>query len=445
MRHTVHIYFEGLYAFLAHMASDRGRRANGEAIVFRDGGVYDATAAARACGVRLGMKRGAVERLTPRAAVYEHDARSLSGLLRPVWSVVWEFTPWIETRGREVFFALTGSEPSCELRKVLVALDGLYPAREWRAFGGIAANKLVARMAARAAYLENAREVPVLRVGRHSFAWVREVSRWMLKADLRELWTLPGEVRERLERLGIRRASELVGLPLEEVQSRLGFEASLWQMYARGEDHSPLRANFPPVARAMEWRGAGEGVPLSTFMSTAQRLTEQLAQRLEREGAGAGRLFLHAGGEVKGGHLRATAESDAVTAEEPWLVRAGSCELEVGFSKPMFSVDRLWPRVERCIYRLPLERVRSFVMTVSDLRPLSLRQLSWEWREDALCDPLGGRRTDLEELCEEVRMRFSAQALRKGCVRSPREARLLQVDPFRGGIVGATGRSGEAG
>ena len=419
MRYIVHGFIQGLYAALATVDAESGMVVrNGHfAIISRDGLVYDMTEQVRSMGVRLGMKINTAQRLAAMTTFIPYDEKRLQALLKPFWKAIWERTPWLEIQEREVFFALSGSDPRAELRQMAQEWKRIFSVAGWGFWGGVGTNKLIAKMAAHAAYRRKARGMPVLRLDGHTILYVSDEDQWMQGARIQDLWRLPKEIRDRLNGLGIYTIKELQAVSSADLRQKFGAESTFWLAFAHGEDHAPLRVNFPPLVREVRWRARDEEISWRQACNVIQRMADALSIRLQSEGAGAERLLLRIGGVTQD---RAGKRNERL-------------ELEEALQKPTSSTDRIWRHIERRAALLSFIEVNELALGVGELRPLPLYQLEWAMADDRLCDPQWGRRTDAERICEELQDRFSARLIAFGCARSRREEKLACLDPFRGG------------
>ena len=417
MRYIVHGFIQGLYASLAVAESGMTDRDGRAAIISRDGLVYDMTGQAHNRGVRLGMKINTAQRFASVSTMVPYDEKRLQSLLEPFWKAIWEHTPWLEIREREVFFALTCADPRTELRQMAQEWKRIFTVAGWGFWGGVGTNKLIAKMATRAAYRRKARGMPVLRLDGHTILYVVDENQWMQGARIQDLWRLPKTARERLNGLGIHTVKELQAVSPEDIRQNFGAESVFWLVYAHGEDHAPVRVNFPPLVREVRWRAKGEEISWRQACTVIQRMAEALSIRLRSEAAGAEKLTLRIAG----------------VAEERAGTRNDRLEVEAELQKPVSSADQIWRHVEKRIASVAFISVNELALGVGALRPLTLRQLEWDVADDRLCDSQWTRRTDMERICEVLQDRFSARLIAFGCARPRREEKLAWLDPFRGG------------
>ncbi len=417
VRYLVHVWLDGLYAALEAEANHDGRWKEHGAVVMQGDAVYDMTDQARRSGVRLGMKKSMVERLSPFSVFLTHDEARVAQLLRPVWQVFWEHTPWIETQGREGFFGLTGPVSRKELRACIARLTEVFSLSGWRVIGGVGSNKLIAKMATRAMYQRRTRTMPALKVDDHALLIVEDELKWMHAAQVQDIWRLPLLTRNRLDELGVHMATDLFTISDGDLYRQFGKESAFWKAFARGEDHAPILTNFPPITKEVTWRAkqdsAYAGLPFERILKLAEKMSKSLAERLERECAGAKRLSIKVEGVGTGLSNR----------EE---------DIDVAFPKPAFTSAQIFDRIKRQLEELAFEQVSRLTIALGEMRPLDLQQLSWDITEDFLCEPSWPKEPVADKICEEIQYRFSARHIRKGCNCLPREKRLQAFDPFRG-------------
>ena len=254
MRYVVHVFFQGLYASLEAASSNKAWSAQHGAMIFRDGRVFDMTEPLVHKGIRFGMKSTTAERLAPLAVATDYSDHRFIELFHPLWRSVWDFTPWIETAERELFFELSDEENlRQEMQGILQQWQKEFPFTDWKVFGGIGKNKLIAKMASRVAYKGRTRNMPIFRAANHAILFVVDQNAWMQSAQVKDLWPLPMHIRQRLQELGVYTVSDLLDVPETDLYTHFGKEAVLWRLLAKGEDRSSIRVNFPPVIKEVHW------------------------------------------------------------------------------------------------------------------------------------------------------------------------------------------------
>ncbi len=269
--------------------------------------VEAASVAARAEGVRIGLRRREAQSRCPGLVVIERDPGQEARSFEPVVTAVEVFGPKVEvsrpgtcaipTRGPARYFG--GEEALVDRIGAAVsnAIVGLLPrpvtaptnrASPYRASPyqgvGIADGRFAATLAAGAGVIVAPAE---------SAAFLAD---------------FPVAVLERLEltdllvRLGIRTLSQLATLPTADVLARFGPEGALAQRLAQGLDERPLAGREPPpdLVVSVELDPPVDRVDTAAF--AARTLAQDLHERLVRLGMACHRLRIEAETE-HGEHL----------------------------------------------------------------------------------------------------------------------------------------------
>jgi protein ImuB len=247
--------------------------------VLRANRVLACSPAARAEGVRRGLRKREAQARCPQVIVVEHDPGRDARAYETVVSAVEELAPAVEVvrpgvcavaaKGPSGYYG--GEEQAAER---LVEHTALACGVEVQA--GIADGAFAALLAARRGQL-----VPAGATA--SFLAGMDVS----TLDRPELTDL-------LRRLGIRTLGDFAALPEGDVLARFGFDAAYAHKLASGVDDRPLAVRKPPPDLAVtgEYDPPLERVDMAAF--AARALADRLHERLVAYGLGATRLAIEA-------------------------------------------------------------------------------------------------------------------------------------------------------
>jgi protein ImuB len=274
----------GLCPDWAAMAA--GVPADEPAAVVRANQVVACTAAARADGVRPGLRRREAQGRCPGLALVEHDPALDAREFEPVVAAVEALTPRVEVvrpgvcafGSRGASRQHGGDQPLARL--VAAAVDEILGARG-RCLVGVADGMFAAGLAARRA---GASRVLVVPPG-DSQAFLAPVPVAALdRPDLADLLT----------RLGVRTLGALAALPARSVGTRFGPEGVHAHRLARGLDERPPAPRQPPpdLAVAAELDPPAERVDVVAF--TAKSLADTLHLRLAERGLACTRVRIEA-------------------------------------------------------------------------------------------------------------------------------------------------------
>ncbi|MCP5025105.1 MAG: DNA polymerase Y family protein [Actinomycetia bacterium] len=283
--------------------------------------VVAASPAARAEGVRRGLRRREAQGRSPGAIVVERDEVREARRFEPVVAALETLTPRIEitrpgscrflTRGPSRYFG--GDQALVDLvLDTVTRADPDVPCRVGVADGPFAAN-LAARQRTPA--------------GRPFVVDSGATPAFLAPLPLSALEDL--ELVDVLVRLGLRTLGDLAALDVSDVLGRFGPPGALAHRRASGLDDTPPAARQPPPDWSVTTQldPPAERVDVAAF--AAKRLADELHDRLEREGAACVRLLVEAEtehGEVlqrlwrDEGALTAAATADRVRWQlDGWL------------------------------------------------------------------------------------------------------------------------------
>jgi protein ImuB len=237
--------------------------------------------AARAEGVRPGLRRREAQGRCPELELLGHDPARDARAFEPVLAAVEQLTPWVEVlQPGECAFPARGAaryhggEPALAVTvtaAVHAAIEGRGGCRV-----GIADGTFAAGLAAR-------HQAIVPPGGSRAFLAPHPVAA-LDRPDLADL----------LVRLGLRTLGDLAALPGVDLAARFGPEGARAARLASGLDEHPRGARRPPpdLRVAAELDPPAERVDVAAF--TAKTLADELVARLDRLGLACTRLRIEA-------------------------------------------------------------------------------------------------------------------------------------------------------
>src|SRR5512132_3378650 len=244
--------------------------------------VVACSAAARAEGVRPGLRRREAQGRCPELELLDHDPTRDARAFEPVLVAVEQLTPWVEVlQPGECAFPARGAaryhggEPALAVT-VTAAVHAAVEGRGGCQVG-IADGTFAAGLAAR-------HQVIVPPGGSRAFLAPFPVAT-LDRPDLADL----------LVRLGLRTLGDLASLPRADLAARFGFEGARAARLAGGLDEHPKGARRPPpdLRVAAELDPPADRVDVAAF--TAKTLADELVARLDRLGLACTRLRIEAG------------------------------------------------------------------------------------------------------------------------------------------------------
>jgi protein ImuB len=253
--------------------------ASGPVVVLHGNRVLACSEAARADGVRRGLRRREAQSRCPQLVVVEHDPARDARAFEPVVAAVEEVAVGVEVirpgacalaaRGPARYF---GGEESAAERIV----EQVAQACSVESQVGIADGVFAASLAAR-----SGRIVPSGRTQ----AFLSDVPIDALERP---------ELTDLLRRLGIKTLGDFAALPASDVLSRFGFDGALAHRLAGGMDHRPLAVRKPPpdLDVSETYDEPLERVDVAAFAGRA--LAERLHDRLAAHGLACTRLGIEA-------------------------------------------------------------------------------------------------------------------------------------------------------
>ncbi|WP_305786546.1 DNA polymerase Y family protein [Symbioplanes lichenis] len=257
-----------------------GVGADGPVAVLRANRVVACSEAARADGVRQGLRRREAQSRCPGLTVVEFDAGRDARAFELVVAAVEEVAAGVEVvrpgacavaaRGPARYFG--GEELAAER-----IVEQIAQACSVEAQVGIAEGVFAAGLAARTGVIVEA--------GRTTAFLERVTVDALERPELADL----------LRRLGVKTLGEFAALPAGDVLTRFGFDGALAHRLAGGLDHRPLAVRQPPPD--LEVTGTYEDDPLDRVDVAAfagRALAERLHERLAAYGLACTRLGIEA-------------------------------------------------------------------------------------------------------------------------------------------------------
>lgn len=235
--------------------------------------------AARAEGVRPGLRRREAQSRCPWLRVLPHDPGRDARAFEAVVVAVEQVVAGVEVvRPGELAFPARGAARyfGGEERAAEQAVEQIAQECEVEAQAGIADGVFAAGLAAR-----SGRVVPPGRT-----------PEFLAGIDVRALGR--PELTDRLRRLGIRTLGDFAALPGGDVLARFGFDAALAHRLAGGADHRPLAIRRPPpdLVVSEDYDEPIERVDVAAF--AARALARRLHERLAGHGLACTRLGIEA-------------------------------------------------------------------------------------------------------------------------------------------------------
>lgn len=275
-------------------------------------GVVVASAAARAAGVRRGMRRRSAQQLCPELVLVAtdqvRDARAFEPLVQAVETVVAEVE--VVRPGMVVFLARgpvrhVGSEDA--LAEQLIGTVATETGAECQV--GVGDGLLTAMLAARAGVLVPPEASAAFLAG-------QDVGALSLAASTRQASAETAELVDLLRRLGLRTLGAFATLDPGDVAARFGTRGLIAHRLARGLDTLPPTSRRPEddVLTATELDPPAERADVAAF--AARALAEQLSERMLRRGVVCARLQVAARTEDGTELVRTWSIDGAPTAAE---------------------------------------------------------------------------------------------------------------------------------
>jgi DNA polymerase-4 len=340
---------------------------------------------ARVHGVFSAMPTARARRLCPHAIFLPGDHDLYAEVSARVMAIFHEFTPLVEPLSLdEAFLDVTGARrlvgdgPTIARR----IRERIQEQEQLACAVGVAASKLVAKMASAAAKPRVTPQGPapglgvlVVRAG--------EEAAFMHPLPARRLWGVGPKTLERLERLGVHTVGDIAALPVAALVSAVGdAHGRHLHAVANGIDDRPVEPDQPAKSVGHEETFPRDVHDAGRLGREVVRMADGVASRLRSNGLAGRTVTL----KLRFGDFRTITRSTTlptVVDGAPAIARAAS-EL-------LAAVD-------------PAPGVRLLGVTVSGLTTDPSRQLSF--------DDLGARSwDDASSAIDEIRARFGASAI----------------------------------
>ncbi len=326
-----------------------------------DGIVLDASAEARAVGVRRGMPLGSAHRLCPEATFLDPDAEADRLVVEAAFERLAAFSPGLAgtadvtdpTFGRfEVQVDGLGrlwGDDEMLVRRVAASVADVLPGRP-RA--GIAGTRFAATIAAAHAP-SDAGVVPLVVPEGGEATFLAPLPSALLTPDL--------DIRARLRRFGLRRIDAVAALPRSALVARFGPEGARLHARASGEEVDPFRPRHAP-----------ERLRLALPIEPAVRDLEPLRFVLHRLAAALGDQLAARGAATARAEMRLALDRTFVRGEIPPTIT-----YEQRFPEPTDAgeaIERLFVvGLERTPPPAPVERIE---LELLDVMPAVGQQLA---------------------------------------------------------------------
>lgn len=256
--------------------------------------VVAATPAARADGVRPGLRRREAQARCPGLRVVAEDRGRDARAWEPVVAAVESLAPAVEVVGPgELVLATRGPSRyfggDAELGELIARTVGEAVGREG-CRAGVADGRFAAGLAARASVGAGG----VASAGRVLVVAPGGSRRWLAPQPVSCLGPGYEDLADLLGRLGIRTLGEFGGLPAPAVLGRFGALGETAHRLARGLDERPVSARTPPpgMIECAELDPPLDRVEAAAFV--AKSLAGDLLTRLDREGLAATVVLIEA-------------------------------------------------------------------------------------------------------------------------------------------------------
>jgi DNA polymerase-4 len=242
--------------------------------------VTSASYEARAYGIHAAMPASQARRLCPHAAFVSSHFDAYRRASKQVQAILEDLSPWVEMASiDEAFVDLTGAEgslgPPLEVGRQV--RERIRRELDLPCSIGIAANKLVAKVACSCSKPNGLRQVPT--GGEAAFLAPLPVT------------AIPGigpRTAERLAELRIETCGQLAGTPLRVLQHLVGGQASYLQRRAQGIDNAPVAARSGPALSISRSTTLAEDSRDPTLLRAVLcSLTEHVGRSLRRQGQSA--------------------------------------------------------------------------------------------------------------------------------------------------------------
>lgn len=275
--------------------------------VVQNGIVMDASISAANRGIRVGMAEKTAKAVLPQLVIHPLSPQSLK-IMQTIWNIVESYTPWLEAvdEKNRWFYAQipAGQGSSEEVREIIYRIHRELT-EEQRIRVGLAESKIAARVLVEWSKVGRVRGAGLFTLKQQQLIVSPGILRG--KASLQEgistkwtdgvpvaiLWALPENTRKELLALGVRTFGQFQRIPDEDLKLRFGKD--IWDVKGMFEKNSllpPFRVgkNSPGEFTERWVAPLGECIAATMGPIIAEKLLDNLMQRLFRAGVGVGKL-----------------------------------------------------------------------------------------------------------------------------------------------------------
>jgi DNA polymerase-4 len=253
----------------------------------RRGVVASASYEARVYGIRSAMPTARARHLCPEAVFIQGDHAQYRRVSAEIHRILSEITPIVEpialdeafldVRGARRLFG-DGPEIARLIRPRILDRTGLHCSV------GVAANKLLAKLASEAAKPRVGRRGIEPGVGVVVIEREREIA-FLHGHPVQALWGVGPTTLRRLERLGVRIVGDVARLPAATLEAAVGVaHGRHLAALARGEDDRPVEADRPPKSIGHEETFPDDVTDRRQLEVIVVRLADAVATRLRAHG-----------------------------------------------------------------------------------------------------------------------------------------------------------------
>jgi protein ImuB len=385
------------------------------AVVNQQHEILDASISLRKKGVLPGMALKTAKALYKDIHVVD-GAKGLSCSMQRVLNLLCTYTPWIQTERNDAFYIQLsdGTPPVCEVRNLLLDIDNLL-SLEQRLRVGFAENPFLARALVEWSQIERIPDAIYRKVGRQcliiSPGLVRiarndrniRMVEWWGKLPVRALWTLSGNQREKLLKLGVYRLKDFRRIPDQALLSHFGKESLLWKQILSQQFGGSVFVNYPTYEKKSFWIADIHDKPdISSAGDIAGKLSQNLSNQLSR---------LHVGAMRIGIRCRTDRKED-----ERWR----ACK------QPVFRSGDIFARIQPFLNEVQGTVLECIEIFGADIQSLMGIQTSFVLQGNQFRNDTNTIRADMNDVLSEIDTRFPNR-LQVGVKPTFREIRLHKV------------------
>lgn len=275
-------------AFFAAIEQERHPELKGKPVVVGGSGdphkrgvVSTASYEARRYGIRSAMPLREAYRRCPHAVFLPVDYEEYSRVSGRLMEILKEFTPIIEPVSLdEAFLDVTGLGSSMNIAKEIKRR--IVEELRLTASIGIASNKLLAKMASD---MQKPDGLTVIKE--------EDIKRIIFPLPASRLWGVGRKTEERLKEIGINTIGDIAITHVDILKKHFGeIIGTTLKMHALGIDDTPVITHWEPRSMSRETTFEEDTQDMEFIHNTLKELTEDLVQRLKREGYKASTITL---------------------------------------------------------------------------------------------------------------------------------------------------------